>query len=186
MTSLFDLTANTPGLPCRTTNPALFHSDNPRERRQAASKCQGCPLLLDCRTYAFETRQEWGVWGGLDFTAVETYCGTDRGYLIHRRNGEIPCGPCLEVHAEVVDGRRRAQLAKEHAKGGTSRGYEIHHRLGERACDPCREAQARKSREHRARSRRGRVQLAALPVTDEARDVLPGPQAAVQPLALAG
>ena len=36
------------------------------ERRQAAAWCAGCPILTECAAAADETRERWGVWGGLD------------------------------------------------------------------------------------------------------------------------
>lgn len=185
MTSLADLTATTPGLPCRTTDPELWFSNYPRDRRTAASHCTPCPLRAACQSYAFETQQSWGVWGGVDFTAVETHCGTDRGHQIHARNGEIPCEPCQKAHAELVDGRRRKQLEAEHAKGGTVRGYAIHRRLGEDACVACRAASARESAAHRARDREGAERARAVWDAPRAADRLRGAPAGAQPLPVA-
>jgi WhiB family redox-sensing transcriptional regulator len=60
---------------CRTADPELFYgpdgergNSNARNERQAAAKavCGGCPVLVECRRYALDTREEHGVWGGLD------------------------------------------------------------------------------------------------------------------------
>lgn len=186
MTTLAELTATTPGLPCRTTDPDLFHSNYARNRRRAAGLCGPCPIRLACQTYALQNGERWGVWGGVDFTAVETHCGTERGHQIHVRNRETPCTPCAHAHAAIVEERRREQLAVEHAKGGTVRGYEIHRRLGEVPCASCKSASGRASRERRERAQRAAV----APVTDlggrRAADPLPGAPAGAQPLALAG
>jgi len=32
----------------------------------AKAICAGCPVLAECRTYALESRQPFGVWGGMD------------------------------------------------------------------------------------------------------------------------
>ena len=32
----------------------------------AKAVCGGCAVIVDCRDYALETRQPFGVWGGLD------------------------------------------------------------------------------------------------------------------------
>lgn len=184
MTTLHQLMTRTPGLPCRTTDPELWFSDYALDRHHATRLCRSCPLLLACRSYALETGQEWGVWGGHDFTAVETYCGTERGHRIHRRNGEMPCEPCAEAHAELVDERRRRQLKAEHAKGGTVRGYEIHLRLGESACVACLGARRAESARRRAGGQQGRGRPRAVSGALAPAETLPGVPAAVQPLAL--
>lgn len=153
MTSLHQLTASTAGLPCRITDPNLWFSDNPTDRRYAARQCGSCPTLLACRLYSLETEQQWGVWGGVDMTAVETYCGSSRGYQIHRRNAETPCEACQTAHDEAVEAQRRRRLAEEHAKGGSVRGYWQHRHLGEKPCAECKRAVGRKSRERRERER---------------------------------
>jgi hypothetical protein len=187
LTSLAELTATTPGLPCRTTDPALFHSDYDRDRRHAARLCRSCPLLLPCRSYAVETGQVWGVWGGHDFTAVETHCGTERGHQIHARNRERPCEPCQQAHAALLAGRRRARLEAEHAKGGTVRGYEIHRRMGEEACAACLRAMREKSAFYRrAGEQQGRRRARTGPGAPASAEAVNGAPAAVQPLALAG
>ena len=33
-----------------------------------AAYCEGCPVRAECHAYAVETGQEWGIWGGEDFT----------------------------------------------------------------------------------------------------------------------
>ncbi len=151
MTSLTDLTATTAGLPCRTVDPALWYSDNPSDRRYAARQCGTCPIMLACRLYALSSEQRWGVWGGIDMTAVETHCGSSRGFQIHRRNGEAPCGACQSAHDTAVETDRRRRLAEEHGRGGSVTGYHLHRRLGEDACVACRGALGRQSRERRER-----------------------------------
>lgn len=51
--------------------PSIFFPEdesNP-EKRSAMTKaakaiCRDCPLIQECRTYALETNQRFGVWGG--------------------------------------------------------------------------------------------------------------------------
>jgi WhiB family redox-sensing transcriptional regulator len=57
---------------CRGMDSAVFfHPDgerNPsRARRTAQAKevCQRCPVIDMCREFALETREPFGVWGGL-------------------------------------------------------------------------------------------------------------------------
>jgi WhiB family redox-sensing transcriptional regulator len=57
---------------CRQANPELFfHPDGERgsERRsrlsQAIAICDACPVLQCCREHALQTREPYGVWGGM-------------------------------------------------------------------------------------------------------------------------
>lgn len=184
MTTLHDLTATTPGLPCRL-DPDLWHSPDPAERHDAARRCHRCPLLLACMKYALDAREQYGVWGGVDFEARASGCGTARGYRVHRRRGEQPCARCQAAYDEAVEAERRRLLGVAHAAGGTVRGYWMHRRLGEEACVPCKRAQARKS----AARRRAARAAAGAPVTPlegrRAADAVPGAPAGVQAFPLA-
>ena len=57
---------------CATQDTELFfHPENERgprrEAREKAAKavCATCPVLQQCREHALETREPYGVWGGL-------------------------------------------------------------------------------------------------------------------------
>lgn len=57
---------------CRGLETSLFfhakHERGPaRERRIAAAKevCYSCPVIAECRQYALDAREPYGVWGGL-------------------------------------------------------------------------------------------------------------------------
>jgi hypothetical protein len=47
----------------------LWFSPLPAERHRAMMLCYGCPVLATCRSWAEDTRQAFGIWGGLDFEA---------------------------------------------------------------------------------------------------------------------
>lgn len=50
---------------CRTSRePDRWHSTKAADIEQAKAICRLCPVRLLCRTWARETRQDWGVWGG--------------------------------------------------------------------------------------------------------------------------
>jgi len=185
VTSLHDLMTRTAGLPCRE-QPEPFFSPDQAERQYAARECHRCPLLLACMRHALAADERWGVWGGVDFEARAAGCGTERGYANHKRQQEAVCSACQAAHEETVEANRLRILAREHAAGGSIRGYWMHRRLGEEACVPCKRACARKSAQQRERARRGREQPSAAPVAPGPAEVLLSPQAAVQPLALAG
>ena len=61
---------------CRGSDSGLFYApddERPTVRRQretaAVAVCKACPVLEACRKQALETREPYGVWGGL--TEVE-------------------------------------------------------------------------------------------------------------------
>ncbi|AZA12294.1 WhiB family transcriptional regulator [Corynebacterium gerontici] len=49
---------------CRNVDPDLLFVRG-AEQRQAATICDGCPVLMQCRADALDNRVEFGVWGGL-------------------------------------------------------------------------------------------------------------------------
>lgn len=57
---------------CRSYGwPELWFPEGPTLERKALEKvavgyCQNsCPVMLECRRYALENRETWGVWGAL-------------------------------------------------------------------------------------------------------------------------
>ena len=65
-------------LPCRTSEPDLWFSDQPAELKMAQSMCMRCPLRQPCLDGAIERQEPWGVWGGEIF---------ERGTAISRKRG---------------------------------------------------------------------------------------------------
>lgn len=61
-----------------TTLTALFYPDQEYEygteeyhaeaAATVAAYCVGCPVRQQCHDYAVRTEQEYGIWGGEDFT----------------------------------------------------------------------------------------------------------------------
>ena len=54
---------------CRDEDPEKFFP-NPSDRRgtlDAMAVCFTCPVMTQCRQWATDTRQEYGVWGAKDF-----------------------------------------------------------------------------------------------------------------------
>jgi WhiB family redox-sensing transcriptional regulator len=51
--------------------PSIQERKDERQRREVRAKavCQVCPVEGDCRTYALQIREPYGIWGGL--TEVE-------------------------------------------------------------------------------------------------------------------
>lgn len=189
--NLHTLAAQTPGLPCRTitADDDPWFSTDQTERQYAARLCHRCPLLLACMKDALARDEQHGVWGGVDFEARAAGCGTERGYQVHKRNGQPVCPGCQSAHDVAVEANRRRILAREHGGGGSVRGYWMHRRLGEEACPGCKGAVARQSALARER---GRAQGLAgdggprsAPGGSGSATALRGSPAGVQPLPIA-
>lgn len=92
--------------------------------REAKRICGMCNVRNRCAEYAITlpTNPE-GIWGGLSMReraeiraergirdeAYDTrgMCGTNAGAMRHYRNGETPCGPCLQAARIFRDKTRR-------------------------------------------------------------------------------
>lgn len=46
-------------------DPEAFFAENTLSRQAAIRICRRCPLELECGTWAVDTGQLWGVWGGI-------------------------------------------------------------------------------------------------------------------------
>ena len=51
-------------LPCHTSDPDLFFSENPQEISFAKSLCAACPVQSECLAAALSREEPCGVWGG--------------------------------------------------------------------------------------------------------------------------
>jgi hypothetical protein len=58
-------------VPC--AQEPYYHIDSPEDVSEdfAEELCSGCPLLKKCYDFAVASNQEWGVWGGINFTKQE-------------------------------------------------------------------------------------------------------------------
>lgn len=50
---------------CRNEDLELFFAVGDGREEEAKAVCRRCPVRWECLTYALETRQRHGVWGGL-------------------------------------------------------------------------------------------------------------------------
>jgi WhiB family redox-sensing transcriptional regulator len=51
-------------LPCHSSDPELFFSEDELEVAQAKSLCGGCPVRAQCLEGALSRQEPAGVWGG--------------------------------------------------------------------------------------------------------------------------
>lgn len=45
-------------------DPDLWHPEKGGSVAEAKEVCEGCPVRVDCLSYAMDTKQQHGVWGG--------------------------------------------------------------------------------------------------------------------------
>lgn len=50
---------------CREVDPEIFYPPPGLQPREAKAICGRCPALDDCRAFALDTGEVWGVWGGM-------------------------------------------------------------------------------------------------------------------------
>lgn len=50
---------------CRQTDPELFMPDKGGTTAPAKRICLACPVRRACLDYAVDSRQRWGIWGGV-------------------------------------------------------------------------------------------------------------------------
>lgn len=50
---------------CAQTDPEAFYPDKSGSAERAIAVCVGCPVREQCLSYALETNQRFGVWGGM-------------------------------------------------------------------------------------------------------------------------
>ena len=43
-----------------------FFANKPSQQWEAKKLCNSCPVKRDCARWALDTKQIWGIWGGLD------------------------------------------------------------------------------------------------------------------------
>lgn len=121
---------------CRAEDPALFF---PRGEggtslltiEQAKAVCRRCPSVELCLQWALETREEYGVWGGLS--------EADRRAILRRRGRGTGRGAKPKQEKEPRPPRKPAEC-------GTRPGYHKHYREKTPYCTPCRAANAAANR----------------------------------------
>jgi WhiB family redox-sensing transcriptional regulator len=59
----FDLSWRNSGA-CQGLDPQIFYPDNEENCSKAKSVCSECKVRIACLTYALDSREKQGVWGG--------------------------------------------------------------------------------------------------------------------------
>lgn len=53
---------------CRDVDPGIFFPERGQSTREAKRVCAGCPVRIECLTFALTNNERFGVWGGLSDT----------------------------------------------------------------------------------------------------------------------
>jgi WhiB family redox-sensing transcriptional regulator len=50
---------------CKGMDPSIFFPVNDDDALEAIAVCRACPVRDECLSWALETRERFGVWGGM-------------------------------------------------------------------------------------------------------------------------
>lgn len=75
----------------------LFIDESPTAVARAKEFCARCPVVEECRDYAFDVRADYGVWGGLSSSELR------RHFRNLRKAGRVPLYP---PHRPRIGGNR--------------------------------------------------------------------------------
>lgn len=79
-----------------TFNKAFFRNTI-TGRREAKTICGTCRVWQECYQYAVETKQEYGIWGGVDFYSLRVKPGERHGVRASYAAG-CRCDDCVEAN----------------------------------------------------------------------------------------
>ncbi|MGW2692403.1 WhiB family transcriptional regulator [Streptomyces sp. NPDC001296] len=101
-------------------NPELWYAGGnsvqaQADTREARAICAGCPVLQECRRWALDSREAWGVWGGMTERQRQAVlrrkgmtgrppakCGTRSAYQRHVKNKEPIDDACRAANTKAT------------------------------------------------------------------------------------
>lgn len=99
---------------CRGMPTELFFEDNGKRINSLVERtCNSCYVRDQCRQYAIDNDEEFGVWGGISQGALNAEkrkatrkpttefpdCGTVKSYKQHLAKNQLPCAKCRRAYA---------------------------------------------------------------------------------------
>lgn len=127
---------------CRDSSPALFFLEKGEVIGDAVGICLACPVRAECLSYALNTSQMVGIWGGLS-DKQRRNIRNGRPFIIP----QVRAKPKTMI-AVVPPRKRNPEIAH-----GEPAGYQQHVRRGEPTCDACRKAHSRAAYERQKKAR---------------------------------
>lgn len=82
----------------------LFFSEEEEDIENAKTMCGACPVKRECMSWALDSKEMWGVWGGLDEHELRVVLSVDEdGQEVRRiRKGEAPFCPNCRASTEKL------------------------------------------------------------------------------------
>jgi WhiB family redox-sensing transcriptional regulator len=133
---------------CRDEDSEAFFassstSEGKRLIQHAKAVCSGCLSRDECGQWALETRQAYGMWGGMT--------EDERKAVLRRRGIRIKDHAPDEPEATTAEvAALRPKVGRPRAECGTPAAYDRHVRNGEPIDAACRKAHAEKTARYRA------------------------------------
>jgi hypothetical protein len=88
---------------CRRDSDRDWYPDSASSQRRLTRICQGCPVRRQCLTWALETGEHAGVWGGLTERELRKTAGiTPQGTKRTRPSTNICCPWCTSRNLLMV------------------------------------------------------------------------------------
>lgn len=86
---------------CLGHDHKVFFPERGQTTRAAKAVCQSCPVMIECLEFALETRQKFGVWGGMG--------ETDRASILRNSPWAIHSTSAQRVEAYKAQSKRTAR-----------------------------------------------------------------------------
>lgn len=146
---------------CAQVGGDLWHPERGGSTKEAKGICADCPVRLECKQYALDNDERYGIWGGLSererrrLKTASTQptdtglCGTSQGYQKHRRRGEQACVECRQAASRRSRADRELKPPTVLSSCSTAAGTKAHSRRGERSCQSCLKASTVARRQRR-------------------------------------
>lgn len=97
---------------CASANPRLspewWFSDKPSDINRAKDICESCPVKGRCLSEARDRREEYGIWGGVRFSAAQL-CRRGHDQSVHSIvvSATRRCGICYRMAQQARDYSKR-------------------------------------------------------------------------------
>lgn len=100
---------------CVGTDSATWFSTDPVDVQRCQRICSDCPLRVGCLAGAWLRDEQWGIWGGVQFSPRVTSCWTEKkqGRWLVRGVNVFGVETHLGAHATRDEARKRAAAVLE-------------------------------------------------------------------------